>query len=148
VPRRAEDPKWTDPGLLVMGSLAQGVKHGYAILQDVEATSGVRLGPGTLYGALARLEERGLIEALEASDPRRRPYGLTARGATVLAEQAESMRRFAALSRRRLRRGAVSWSDCPPSAEAGVGLLSASFSGPLRRRACRARRGRRARGDR
>jgi DNA-binding PadR family transcriptional regulator len=108
LPRRADDPKWTDPGLLVMGSLAEGAKHGYAILQDVEETHGVRLGPGTLYGAIARLEERGLIEALEASD-HRRPYRLTIRGATVLGEQVESMRRFATLSRRRLTRGGVTW---------------------------------------
>ncbi len=92
-----------------MGSLAEGAKHGYAIVQDIQATSGVRLGPGTLYGALARLEERGLIEAVEGSEPRRRPYRLTSRGATVLAEQAESMRRFATLSRRRLTRGEVAW---------------------------------------
>ena len=109
MPRRAEDPRWTDPGLLVMGSLAEGAKHGYAILQDVQHTSGVQMGPGTLYGALARLEERGLIEALEARDPRRRPYRLTARGATVLAEQVESMQRFTALSRRRMARGTVAW---------------------------------------
>lgn len=102
MPRRAEDPKWTDPGLLVMGSLAGEAKHGYAIIQDVEATSGTRLGPGTLYGVLARLEERGLIESLESEDPRRRPYHLTARGASVLAEQLDAMRRFAALGTRRL----------------------------------------------
>jgi DNA-binding PadR family transcriptional regulator len=109
VPRRADDPKWTDPGLLVMASLAEGAKHGYAILRDVEGSSGVRLGPGTLYGALARLEERGLIEPLDGSDPRRRLYRLTARGASVLADQVESMRRFANLSRRRLARGDVAW---------------------------------------
>jgi DNA-binding PadR family transcriptional regulator len=103
MPRRAEDPKWSDPGLLVLGSLAGGPKHGYAILQEVD------LGPGTLYGVLARLEERGLIEAMEAEDPRRRPYRLTSRGASVLSEQAESMRRFATAARRRLARGATSW---------------------------------------
>jgi DNA-binding PadR family transcriptional regulator len=106
MPRRAEDPRWSDPGLLVLGSLAEGAKHGYAITKDVEATAGVRLGPGTLYGALARLEERGLIEALTTSDPRRRPYRLTARGVEVLDQQLESMRRFAAASRRRLVRSA------------------------------------------
>jgi DNA-binding PadR family transcriptional regulator len=107
VPRRPEDPRWTDPGLLVMGSLAEGAKHGYAILQDVVETTGVRLGPGTLYGALARLEERGLIEPLEAPDPRRRPYRLTAHGVAVLEGQVDGMRRFAAMSRRRLGRASV-----------------------------------------
>jgi DNA-binding PadR family transcriptional regulator len=102
VPRRTEDPKWSDPGLLVMGSLAEGARHGYAVIQDVQATTGVRLGPGTLYGVLARLEERGLIEALEGPDSRRRPYRLTVRGREVLDEQLESMRRFAAVGQRRL----------------------------------------------
>lgn len=85
-----------------MTSLAEGSKHGYAIIQDVEATSKVRLGPGTLYGVLSRLEQRGLIEALDSDDPRRRPYRLTSRGSAVLAERLETMRRFAAMGRRRL----------------------------------------------
>lgn len=105
MPRRADDPKWSDPGLLVLGSLADGAKHGYAILQDVAERTGVRVGPGTLYGVLARLEERGLIEALDADDPRRRPYRLTTRGTAVLTEQLDGMRRFVALSRRRLALG-------------------------------------------
>ena len=103
MPRKAEDPNWSDPGLLVIASLAGGARHGYAIIQDVAETSGVRLGPGTLYGALARLEERGLIEALEAEDSRRRPYRLTSRGHAVLEQQLESMSRFAAMGRQRLR---------------------------------------------
>lgn len=69
--------------MLVLTSLAGGPKHGYAITQDVRELADVRLGPGTLYGALARLEERGLIESLPAED-RRRPYRLTAQGATAL----------------------------------------------------------------
>lgn len=72
-----------DPPVLILTSLASGPKHGYALLQDIDAFAGVRLGPGTLYGAIARLEERGLIEpAGEAG--RRRPYRLTAAGATEL----------------------------------------------------------------
>jgi DNA-binding PadR family transcriptional regulator len=102
VPRHVEDPNWTDPGLLVMASLAEGSKHGYAIIQDLESTTGVRLGPGTLYGALSRLERRGLIEPLESDDARRRPYQLTAHGSAVLAERLEHMRRFATLGRKRL----------------------------------------------
>jgi DNA-binding PadR family transcriptional regulator len=85
-----------------MASLAEGSKHGYAIIQDVDATTGVRLGPGTLYGALSRLEERGLIEPLHSGDPRRRPYRLTVRGSAVLAERLEDMRRFSAMGRSRL----------------------------------------------
>ncbi len=64
----------SDPSLLIMASLAEGPKHGYAMTRDIEAMAGVKLGPGTLYGAIARLEERGLIEPLETED-RRRPIG-------------------------------------------------------------------------
>lgn len=72
-----------DPPMLIMTSLASGPKHGYALIQDIEEFAGVRLGPGTLYGAIGRLEERGLIEALGA-EGRRRPYRLSAAGATAL----------------------------------------------------------------
>lgn len=72
-----------DPPVLILTSLASGPKHGYALLQDIEGFAGVRLGPGTLYGAIARLEERGLIEPAD-EEGRRRPYRLTAAGATQL----------------------------------------------------------------
>ena len=51
----------SDPTLLVLASLAEGDKHGYAIMIDVEEFAGLRLGPGTLYGAITRLEERGML---------------------------------------------------------------------------------------
>ncbi len=86
--------RWADPSLLVMTSLAEGPKHGYAIMQDVAAESGVLLGPGTLYGVIARLEERGFIEPLP-SDDRRRPYRITAEGSSALAAQLERMRKVA-----------------------------------------------------
>ena len=79
---RSISERSTDPGLLVLSSLAGGPKHGYAITKDVEEVAGVRLGPGTLYGALSRLEERGLIEAMPSED-RRRPYRLTGDGSAV-----------------------------------------------------------------
>lgn len=91
----------TDPELLILASLADGPKHGYAIMTDVEAATGRPLGPGTLYAALARLEERGFIEALEPVD-RRRPYRLTGLGSTVLAEQLRQLADFANLGLRRL----------------------------------------------
>src|SRR6476660_9939646 len=68
--------RWADPPLLVLASLAEEPKHGYAITQDVAETMGVRLSAGTLYAVIARLEARGLIEPLE-SDDRRRPYRIT-----------------------------------------------------------------------
>jgi len=78
----------------VLTSLAEGPKHGYAITLDVEQLSGVRLGPGTLYGALSRLEGKGLIEALPAED-RRRPYRLTGAGSAALAEHLGALERVA-----------------------------------------------------
>jgi DNA-binding PadR family transcriptional regulator len=93
--------RWNAPPLLVLASLAGGPKHGYAITQDVAAQTGVQLGPGTLYGAIGRLEERGLIEGLPP-EQRRRPYRITAAGAHVLAESAEQMRKVADLGLRRL----------------------------------------------
>ena len=92
--RRKEQVAWSDPGLLILGSLASGPRHGYAILQDVEATAGISMGPGTLYGALSRLEERGLVRPLPGDD-RRRPYELTVDGARVLRTRLESMKSFA-----------------------------------------------------
>ncbi len=88
--------------MLVLASLAEGPKHGYAITQDVEAVAGVKLGPGTLYGALSRLEGRGLIEALPSED-RRRPYKITAAGAVALEEQLRVLHRVVDAGLGRLR---------------------------------------------
>jgi DNA-binding PadR family transcriptional regulator len=94
--------RWADPALLVMVSLAGQAKHGYAIMQDVAETMGVRLTAGTLYAVIARLESRGLIEPLE-SDDRRRPYQLTAAGASALAIESERMAQVSRVASERLR---------------------------------------------
>jgi DNA-binding PadR family transcriptional regulator len=94
--------RWADPALLVMVSLAGQAKHGYAIMQDVAETMGVRLTAGTLYAVIARLESRGLIEPLE-SDDRRRPYQLTAAGARALAMESERMAQVSRVASERLR---------------------------------------------
>ena len=88
-----------------MSSLADGPKHGYALTKDVEEFAGVRLAPGTLYEALARLESQGLIEALEAED-RRRPYRLTAPGAAALKAHLAAQRPVTEAGLRRL---AANW---------------------------------------
>lgn len=85
--------RFAEPALYILVSLSDGPKHGYAIMTDVEAISGTPMGPGTLYGALARLERRGLIEALEPED-RRRPYRLTALGETTIQAQLDQRRSF------------------------------------------------------
>lgn len=95
-----------DPALLVLTSLADGPKHGYAMTVDIEDFAGARLGPGTLYGALARLEAKGLIEALPADD-RRRPYRLTADGSAALEQELRQLQAVTARGLDRLRATAV-----------------------------------------
>jgi DNA-binding PadR family transcriptional regulator len=90
-----------DPGLLVLMSLAAGPKHGYAVMTDIESFSRVRMGPGTLYGALARLERERLIEPLK-SDDRRRPYRLTDAGGRSLRARLEGIGLLVQVGRRRL----------------------------------------------
>jgi DNA-binding PadR family transcriptional regulator len=85
--------RFADPSLLILTSLADGPKHGYAVMTDVAAFSGVRMEPGTLYGALSRLERRGWVRPL-ATEERRRPYQITAAGEAVLAEQLTSMQQI------------------------------------------------------
>jgi len=70
----------SDPAILLLASLAEGDKHGYAMMEDILRFAGIRLGPGTLYGAITRLEERGFIQPIDSADSRRRPYRLTAAG--------------------------------------------------------------------
>jgi len=83
-----------EPTVLILTSLAGGERHGYALARDIETFAGVTLGPGTLYGALSRLEERGLIEAV-AGDDRRRPYRITAAGRAALGAVVREMRALA-----------------------------------------------------
>ena len=93
--------RFAEPSLLILTSLSDGPKHGYAIMQDVESGTGRPMGAGTLYAALVRLEKLGLVEALPPED-RRRPYRLTAVGATNLAEQLRGLSRFAQQGLRQL----------------------------------------------
>jgi DNA-binding PadR family transcriptional regulator len=93
--------RFSEPALMILISLAEGPKHGYAMTQDIEAVSGQKLGPGTLYGAIARLEEREWIEALPADD-RRRPYKLTTAGQKVLRARLDSLRAVTRIGHTRL----------------------------------------------
>jgi len=93
--------RFAEPSLLILTSLSDGPKHGYAIMQDVEQGTGRPMGAGTLYAALVRLEEQGLVEPLTPVD-RRRPYRLTAIGASNLAEQLRGLSDFAQQGLRRL----------------------------------------------
>ncbi len=92
----------TDPSLLVLASLAEGDKHGYAIMEDVQLFANIRLGPGTLYGAITRLEERKWIRALNVQD-RRQPYTITALGKRHLEEQVDTLHKIVQTAQRRLK---------------------------------------------
>lgn len=85
-----------------MVSLLAGPQHGYAISQDIERMTGRRPGPGTLYGAISRLEEAGMIEPLAGDDSRRKPYGLTPAGVTEAERELSSMAALAKEGSRRL----------------------------------------------
>ena len=98
-------PQPNDPGLLVLVSLAPAPRHGHAILLDVADFAGVRLGPGTLYGAISRLESEGLIEPM-APEGRRRPYRITDRGRAVLRQRLDGLQRTVRAGRRRVVRSA------------------------------------------
>lgn len=93
--------RFADPAVLILSSLAGGDKHGWALIKDIEGFAGVVLGPGTLYGALARLEGRDLVRALPAED-RRRPYQLTSHGSEALRTYLSHARTVANTGLRRL----------------------------------------------
>lgn len=94
--------RFAEPSLLILISLADGPKHGYAMMDDIRQLANVKLGPGTLYGAIARLEQRGLIEPVD-SDDRRRPYRLTLAGSSALREQLTSLESLANTGLERIR---------------------------------------------
>lgn len=96
--------RFSEPALLVLISLADGPKHGYAMTQDIQAVAGQKLGPGTLYGAITRLEARGWIEPLPADD-RRRPYRLTGAGQRVLKHRLSALRSVTKIGQARLADG-------------------------------------------
>ena len=92
---------YSDPPLLVLASLAGGPKHGHAMTEDIVRLCGTRLGPGTLYGAIARLERIGWIEPLPPEE-RRRPYRITAAGMQVLRARLSTLQQFVTAGATRL----------------------------------------------
>ena len=99
-----QDPEigqYSDPPLLVLASLASGPKHGHAMIEDIARLCGTRLGPGTLYGAIARLEQQGWIEPLPPEE-RRRPYRITPGGLRVLRAKLTTLHQFTKAGLRRL----------------------------------------------
>ena len=101
---RTDDPTLSPQVFHILLALAQGPAHGYAIMQEVERETGggIKLGPGTLYGAIARLRSGGLIEETRARggvEDGRRSYRLTARGRRALVREAERLSRLVAAAR-------------------------------------------------
>ena len=93
--------RFSEPALLILISLADGPKHGYAMTEDIARIADLRLGPGTLYGAITRLEGRGMIEPVGAED-RRNPYRITALGEKALRARLASIQNVARIGQRRL----------------------------------------------
>jgi DNA-binding PadR family transcriptional regulator len=97
----ADFGRFAEPALMILISLADGQKHGYAMTDDIEQIAGVRFGPGTLYGAITRLEGKGLIQRMD-SDDRRNPYKLTGLGEKALRARLASLQAIARIGQRRL----------------------------------------------
>ena len=98
----ADFGRFSDPALLILSSLADGSKHGYAMISDIESLAGVRLGPGTLYGAIGRLEEDGMIRALRPVEDRK-PYEITGVGRAELDRKIRALRSIVKSAEKRLR---------------------------------------------
>lgn len=93
--------RFSEPSLLILISLAEKKRHGYAIMEDIEKNYDIKLGPGTLYGAISRLEKAGYISVLESQD-RKKPYKLTEEGQIFLTEQIKEIQKITSLGMKRL----------------------------------------------
>lgn len=89
------------PPILILLSLLDGPKHGYAIAADIEAFAGKRLGPGTLYGAIGRLVDAGhVIELAEVH--RRKPFQITELGRQLVLAETRAMSTMVTTAKARL----------------------------------------------
>lgn len=93
--------RFGDPGALILLSVSSAPRHGHAMIADIDTQFGIRLGPGTLYGSISKLAERGLLKALPP-DNRRRPYAITPAGRQALEEYIESWSTVVEVGTRRL----------------------------------------------
>ncbi|MFD0769262.1 PadR family transcriptional regulator [Bacillus sp. CGMCC 1.60114] len=93
--------RFSEPTLFILISLTNGNKHGYAIMEDIEESYDIKIGPGTLYGAISRMEKMGLIKAVP-SQSRRQPYQITSEGKELLQEKLKEMERIATIGLQRL----------------------------------------------
>src|SRR5215471_13424067 len=102
-----EPKSLTEPVLLILMSLADQPRHGYALMKDIESLSQgrVRLSTGTLYGALHRLLEDRSIERFELEDRSRekQAYRLTVAGRRQLEMELDRLRQLTRAGMSRLR---------------------------------------------
>jgi DNA-binding PadR family transcriptional regulator len=108
MPRTPREPfstlgSFSEVAFNILIALAEEPKHGYAMMRDIDAMTGSRPGPGTLYAAIARLEQKRWIEPM-AADDRRRPYRLTSEGRKILRARLASLRTMARIAQSRLAR--------------------------------------------
>jgi len=103
-----QEPRWlTEPVLLILTSLADQPRHGYALIKDIETLSQgrVRLSTGTLFGALRRLLENGWIERFDQADSSRgkQAYRLTPAGLIRLQAELDRMKQLTRAATARLK---------------------------------------------
>ena len=87
----------------IMVALADKPKHGYAIMKDIQELGGFSMRPGTLYAALARMERAQLVEEIQTSEYRRRPFKLTVAGKSRLEADLKTLAALASIGQRRLK---------------------------------------------
>lgn len=93
--------RFSEPTLFILISLAEGNKHGYAIMEDIEKSYDIKIGPGTLYGAISRMEKQKLIEAIYSKD-RKKPYQITTEGREYLQGKLKEIEHVTKLGFQRL----------------------------------------------
>ncbi len=85
--------RFSQPTLIVLAVLIAGDNHGYGIMQELERQAGIRVGAGTLYGTLGKLEQDGFTRQV-GSNGRRTVYAVTAKGRKAFSAQTRDLRRF------------------------------------------------------
>jgi DNA-binding PadR family transcriptional regulator len=93
--------KYRDPSMLILLSLSEHDKHGYMIMEDMRNNFNIDFSPGTLYGAITRLEKDDLIEPA-ATKGRRVSYQITPSGIELLSGHIESLQTFISIGSARL----------------------------------------------